>query len=508
MGKSARHWSFRRSFSSPWRAACLLVAGTGLGLGVPAVAQGGYRLGPLVRVSGASPYPAGCNGSGSQPTGAEAEPSLAVDPQDARRLVTAWKQDVGAAESIGDGAAVSPNGGRSWRRERLAGSGVCDGGPAQFTHVTDPWAVFGPSHVVWIATLPFTNGNPGAVAVNRSINGGMSFGKAGFVDRDVKSSDFDDKESIAADPRNPQRAYVTWVKQTQTPPPVAVPLGSTIYVARTRDGGATWSSTQIARTGTGTALAGGIVVVQRSGEVLLAYPKVIPDKPTACLLDQECAGRVIVYAVRSRDHGNTWSKPVIAARYRRAPVRDSEGDKIKASAEVFSLALDQRGVAYLVAHDETHIPHSQILVTRSGDGGQTWRRLPNADSGSSSHGLKLQPVIAAGRHALGILYYDFRDDHRRGDGHAMYSWWFLYSADHGRTWKEQRVSRPSDYRSAPITPTGHSIGDYFGLQAADRDFLAAIVLARPLAQRGPTDIFFRRLSNTTPRSAHRHHGRP
>jgi hypothetical protein len=171
---------------------------------------------------------------------------------------------------------------------------------------------------------------------------------------------------------------------------------------------------------------------------------------------------------------------------------------------VFSLSLDPAGVAYLVAHDETRARHSRIVIARSSDHGRRWRRLRAADSGSRAHGLKLQPIVAAGRHALGILYYDFRDDRRHGDGRAQYAWWFLHSDNRGRTWRELRVSGPSDYRSAPIvTPGGHFIGDYFGLQASGDDFLAAFVLARPLAQKGPTDVFFRRLARPITSAQHR-----
>ena len=157
---------------------------------------------------------------------------------------------------------------------------MCAGGEAQFKYLADPWVAFGPRQVAWVATLPFTDANPGAMVVNRSTDGGRIFGGARFVDRDLTPMDFDDKETIAADPRNPKRAYVTWVKQQKTPPPVAVPLSSTTYVSRTVDGGRTWSARQaLATTGTGTALAGGVVAVRPNGDVLLAYPLVVPDNP-------------------------------------------------------------------------------------------------------------------------------------------------------------------------------------------------------------------------------------
>jgi hypothetical protein len=461
-----------------------------------------FRVGPLIPVSGPSPYSDGCNGAGSHATAAEGEPSLAVNPRNPRNLVTAWIQDVDSPFASAVGAAVSQDGGRTWLRRPLPGGGACAGGAAQFKYQADPWVAFGPRNAVWIATLPFTDANPGAVVVNRSANGGRTFGGARFVDRDLTPMDFDDKETIAVDPRHSGRAYVTWVKQQKTPPPVAVPLSSTTYVSRTLDGGRTWSAPRaLATTGTGTALAGGVVAVRPNGDVLLTYPLVVPDNAGDCISDEECAAVVTVYAVRSTNAGRTWSAPVVAARYRRGPVRDPEGDDFKASADNFSLTVDPRGVAYLTAHDESDSPNSHLIVRRSRDGGKSWQTLTNADKGSRARGFKGQPIIAAGRRSLGILYFDFRDDTKQGDGKAQYSWWFAHSDNRGRSWREQRVSKPSDLHSAANTYVGHFIGDYFGLQAAGRDFFAAFTLARPLARRGPTDIFFARLCEARRKSS-------
>jgi hypothetical protein len=484
--------------------ACLVCCTAALLIAPGTAAARSFRVGPLVPVSGPSPYQDGCNGAGSHATAAEGEPSLAVNPRNPRNLVAAWIQDVDSPFASAPGMAVSLDGGRSWRQGTLPGGSVCAGGEAQFKYLADPWVTFGPNQVAWVATLPFTDANPGAVVVNRSTDGGRIFGGARFVDRDLTAMDFDDKETIAADPRNPKRAYVTWVKQQKTPPPVAVPLMSTTYVSRTVDGGHTWSAPQaLATTGTGTALAGGVVAVRPNGDVLLTYPLVVPDNPFDCVTDEECAGMVTVYAVRSRNAGRTWSAPVVAARYRRGPVRDPEGEDFKASADNFSLTFDPRGVAYLAAHDESDSPNSHIIVRRSRDGGKTWKSLTNADSASPARGFKGQPIVAAGRHSLGILYYDFRDDAQGGDGRAEYSWWFVHSDNRGRSWHEQRLTGPSDFYSAPNTPVGHFIGDYFGLQAAGRDFVAAVTLARPLARQGPTDVFFARLCAAPGKSSSR-----
>lgn len=474
--------------------AVLAACGAALSVAPHAAGAWSYRVGPLVPVSGGSPHGDDCNGAGSHATGGEGEPSLAVNPRNPANIVVGFKQDVDTPDSSADGVAVSRDAGKSWRQGTLPASGACNGGESQYPYVTDPWVAFGPANVAWFATLPYTTANPGAIAVHRSTDGGQTFGGPVYVDRDQTPADFDDKETLAADPRDSNTAYVTWVKQQRTLPPGAVVQASTIYIAQTRDGGQTWSAPhQLAYAGFGTALAGPTVVVRPKGDVLVTYPHIVPDNASDCIIDEECKGVVTVYARRSTNGGATWSKPVVAARYTRAPFRDPEGDELKASAENFSLTLDPRGVAYLAAHDERDAPHTHLIVRRSRDGGNSWQRVTNADNGSRAHGFKGQPIIAAGRHALGVLYFDFRDDHRRGDGNAQFSYWFASSHNGGRTWHEQRLTPPSDLHSAPETVVGHFIGDYFGLQTAGRNFLAAITVARPLAHQGPTDIAFVRI---------------
>ena len=59
--------------------------------------------------------------------------------------------------------------------------------------------------------------------------------------------------------------------------------------------------------------------------------------------------------------------------------------------------------------------------------------MTDADSASPVRGFKGQPIIAAGRDAVGIIYFDFRDDVTRGDGKAQFSWWFVRSNNRGRS---------------------------------------------------------------------------
>ena len=80
--------------------------------------------GPLVQISGASPYgvltncgnfPGQVNGAGTNYTGAEVEPWVDVNPTDRMNIVAVWQQDRWSnGGSRGTVAGVSHDGGGTW----------------------------------------------------------------------------------------------------------------------------------------------------------------------------------------------------------------------------------------------------------------------------------------------------------------------------------------------------------------------------------------------------------
>jgi hypothetical protein len=106
-----------------------------------------FTSGPLVQVSGASPF-AGCTAdavgtqSGTVYVGSEVEPWIDVNPTNSANLVGIWQQDRwsnGGARGLV--AGVSMNGGSSWTSVPIPGVTLCTGGPYQ--RATDPWVSFG-----------------------------------------------------------------------------------------------------------------------------------------------------------------------------------------------------------------------------------------------------------------------------------------------------------------------------------------------------------------------------
>ena len=167
----------------PW----YLAFGAGLLAGTPAPATAdAVQLGPLVAVSGRSPF-AGCTRdrpgqqAGRPFRNAEVEPWLAVAP--ARRGVVVgfqqdrWSEGGGARGSAG---VISGDGGRSWISPIPHGVTKCTGGP--FDRATDPWIEFARDGKAFFMSLAFDEDladgagyGRSAMAVSRSTDGGRSW---------------------------------------------------------------------------------------------------------------------------------------------------------------------------------------------------------------------------------------------------------------------------------------------------------------------------------------------
>jgi hypothetical protein len=121
-------------------------------------------------------------------------------------------------------------------------------------------------------------------------------------------------------------------------------------------------------------------------------------------------------------------------------------------------------------------------------------------------------VAVAADGAVGVTYYDFRND-CPGDGELTTDVWFSHSHDRGATWdvdqrsgEAEHVAGPFDMRSVfdPTSPeTAFGLAAFNGLAALPRGFAASFVQALPGAGADcvgggctlepPTDVFFARV---------------
>ena len=375
-----------------------------------AVAHAEVRPTKLVRVSGPSPF-AGCSSASPSVPGAEDEPTIVAAGGKSKKAVVAWRQDGGGGPPVSTRAAASRNGGLSFGRPfEVPGLTACEGGPQRLVHATDPWLAQGPGSTVWFAALSFTNGNPGAIAVSRSSNGGARWSRVVFADEDDNALQFDDKPTIIGSPRNPDRAWVSWVKLNFLPPPLPSPqLYATAYVSRTDDGGSTWSPPVAAAAG--GVLSGGLEGVFPSeidrlpdGTLVLTVARSVPDigpEGIPCLIGEQCPGNVVFDAYTSDDGGRSWSRPAMITRVRAARPSIPGAGPDDTRNSLFSTAVTRDGSLWLSFYELEGQSRSVIRLWRSRDGGRSWQRRPDPDVGGR---LRLVPQIAGGKSGLALLW--------------------------------------------------------------------------------------------------------
>ncbi|HEU5422825.1 MAG TPA: sialidase family protein [Nitrolancea sp.] len=177
---------------------------------------------------------------------AQNETPIAVNPANADNLV-AGANDYRTYESSenrydsGGGFYRSTNGGTSWIAGFLPGLVRANGGP--YESAGDPAIAAGPDDVFWYANLVFNRSDAASgVAVSRSTDGGATWTTSYVLQTSAAAGAtlFNDKEWIAADPANPNVAYVTWTQFHSGP--TGHTTSSIIVLSQTSDGGAHWSA--------------------------------------------------------------------------------------------------------------------------------------------------------------------------------------------------------------------------------------------------------------------------
>lgn len=165
----------------------------------------------------------------------------------------------GGATAIG--FSTSTDGGVTWTNGFLPGLTTGFGG-GPYNAASDAAVAFDAKHGVWmIATIPILNTTtttPG-VAVNRSTDGGLTWGNAALIGPMVTASD---KEWVVCDNTSSSAFYGNCYMEWDNPN-----NGDQILMSTSADGGLTWSAATVVGTG-GTGL-GGQPLVQPNGTVVV-----------------------------------------------------------------------------------------------------------------------------------------------------------------------------------------------------------------------------------------------
>jgi len=421
----------------------------------------------IARVSDVSPLPAGCEretATGALYVNAEVEPRVEVDPGDPMHLIGVWQQDRwsdGGARGLLTG--VSHDGGHTWTKSSAAFSRCTGGVPSNgtdFARASDPWITISPNGIAYQIAIAFSGPTFGAsssdaVLVSRSTDGGATWGVPTTLIRDTRTQ-FNDKESITADPIDSRYVYAVWDRIAQTG-------GGPSWFARTSDGGLTWEPAHVIYDpGARSQTLNNQIVVLPDGNVIDFFTRFDSDANNT--MTQTLA------IIRSGDHGATWSAPIPIAQSLAVGAKDPQtGAPIRDAADIGSISVGRNGRIAAVWQDSRFSAGARdaIAFAQSVDGGLTWSTPVRINAAPNVQAF-LPTVKIRDDGTIGVTYYDFRND--TPDPVSLPTdVWLTQSAD-GATWREVHVAGPFNLARAPFAE-GYFLGDYQGLTSAGDAFL-------------------------------------
>ena len=434
----------------------------GLAIGALPAHAAPFTLGPTHVASGLSPFPVGCGGPGEASAGsvvyqnAEVETHVAVNPTNANNVVAYWQQDRwndGGAH--GNLAGYSFNGGTTWaysapRFSRCSG-GAGLGNAGDYQRATDPWLSFSPNGRLHAIALVFDNSTPrNAVLAAFSDNGGATWSTPRIVRFDnprALGNNFNDKETLTADPFNSSLVYATW-QRIVSPSERASAKGyenafswySEAYFARSTNGGQSWEPARAIFTPRGRHVQtiGNMVEVLPDGTLINGFNLI------QAISNRQGMRGYNVALLRSPDKGVTWSNVIVVNRLLSDEVTDpDDGHAVRTGDILPDWAVDRstnastRGNVYVVWMDTrfNDPDHNDILLARSRDGGLTWGApvvVDRAPRGVDAF-TPMVDVDSSGR--VAVSYYDFRND-RSGDAVLSTDFWAAHSHDGGLSFSD------------------------------------------------------------------------
>jgi hypothetical protein len=483
----------------------ILVAVVGVGLLVtlgPGAAAGASDTGPLVQVSGPSPFD-NCPPAELDeflPTG-EVEPYLAVNPTNPGNVVGVWMQD----RFRGLVAGVSLDGGATWRQVVLPGLTRCTGAQADFDYAFDPWVSFGPGGVLYLCASVFGDAGSGGILASTSSDGGLTWSDPVPLIAEADPMVEDHGESITADPTDEDLVYGVW---THFPAPKGKTAGvqGPAFFTSSSDGGATWRrARQIFDPGLGRLTTGNEIVVVPSGELVNGFTLIDVGAP-----DQQQV-QASVAVIGSTNKGRSWSRPTIVDRLQSVGTSDPEtGDPVASGNLLTDLAVDPTsGRLYLVWQDARLNARraDAIALSSSSDGGRSWTKPVKVNATPTDLPIGNQQaftpsVEVAADGTVAVSYSDLR--HNDPAAPLWTDRWLVACHPTARAacttsdafGGDVRLTDASfDLRQAPQLvgaggPEGFFLGDYMGLAGAGDDLLA--LFSQP-HDADPASVFARRI---------------
>jgi hypothetical protein len=471
-----------------------LVTLVGLIVLVQPASAGPGVAGPNVKVSGTSPF-ASCTAddvpgqTGTNFLHSEVEPWVDVSSVDrsgdgVADRIGAYQQDRwsnGGARGIV--ASVFHAG--AWQQVVIPGVSKCSGGA--FDRATDPWVAIAPNGDAYVQTLTFQDFptfSTSIIYVNKSTNGGLTWGPPTQLVRDDSLFQFNDKNSMTADPFDSNFVYAIWdrsrfpsdKREIHSISGFPRSFRSDAIFTRTTNGGASWEPARAIfrpkanQFGIGHQIA---VVLGGPHQGRLVNVFTLFHGSGANKKGQELAFMI------SDDRGATWSEPITPFKILPGFVNDpDDGTPLRTEDILPEIGAGPNGELYVVWQEASLAPSgSAIAFSKSLDGGLTWtdpfriNTRPDVQAFTPS-------VEALADGTIGVTHYDLRSN-TPDPATLPTDYWFLHSHNGGATWTETRVTpAPFDHKLAPDAG-GLFLGDYVGLTPAGGQFLSLFTKTEP-----------------------------
>jgi hypothetical protein len=348
----------------------------------------------------------------------------------------------GGASNVG--WTTSTDRGRSWHAGFLPGTTAVAEPPGAFARVTDPSVAYDAKHRAWLVVTLASSAASGfsgdTILVNRSTDGGTTFGNPIVVATASGASDFD-KTFIGCDDAATSRfsgtCYAEWDDTA---------AGDALHMSTSDDGGVTWRE----------------AVVPPRSHVIGGIPLAQPDGRVVVPMDDAAAAAATSYV--STDGGGTYVGPFAITAFHHHDVAGGLRAPNLVSADV-----DAAGTVYVVWSDCSARPgcaSNDIALSTSSDG-VTWTapvRIPiDGVTTGVDHflpGLGVDHATHGGTARLGVTYW-FYPDAGCTEATCELSVGFIGSRDGGRTWgRARRLSGPFPVTWLPRTGSGFMAGDY------------------------------------------------
>jgi hypothetical protein len=472
------------------------------------------------------------DGSGINFQGSQVEPFIDVNPVNPNNMISVYQQDrYSNGGSRGTVASVTYDGGASWGQVVIPTDTVCTGGT--YSRASDPWISFGPTGVAHSMSL-VTNADPptggfgaNGMAYSRSIDGGSTWSAPILLASTTDPRYLHDKNSITADPNDPNYVYAVWDRIQSNGSEVNSENGTglgfkgPVLLARSTDGGLTFEpARKIYETGANKQTIGNQIVVRPQGEVYDFFGDILNGSRR-----RGGIGPILLSYMVSTNKGASWSHPTSIADelpmtlFRPASTVDFEAAAcpnpaltgacpIRGGDLIPDVAVDPNDGSLHVVWMDSRFSFFQtgafqwdsIAYMESIDGGLTWSapiQVNATPPGSVQNSQAFTPSVdVSSDGTVTVTYYDFRNN-AASPATLDTNFWAIHchpgseACNVSANWDEETQIGPTfNIREAPYA-RGYFLGDYMGLANAGTDFVSAFGSTMGA---GPSSIWFSRLS--------------